>query len=158
EQEVGYCLVSAYKDDDFQKLCKMINRPDLAKKYPTHADRVGADAQSAIYPELEKFSADKTKEEFDKACKANGILSQPVWNSKEVAANEHWHMRGTLQWLDDPTFGDVLTQGPAYQLSDTPARIRWAFKPVGADNEYILSKLCGYSGSKIADLEQKEII
>jgi len=67
-------------------------------------------------------------------------------------------MRGTLQWLDDPTFGDVLTQGPAYQLSDTPARVRWAFKPVGADNEYILSKLCGYSGSKIADLEQKEII
>jgi crotonobetainyl-CoA:carnitine CoA-transferase CaiB-like acyl-CoA transferase len=101
EQEVGFCLVSAYKDEDFQKLCKMINRADLAKKYPTHADRVGADAQMAIYPELEKFAADKTKEEVDKACKANGILSQPVWNSKEVAANEHWHMRGTLQWLDD---------------------------------------------------------
>jgi hypothetical protein len=32
------------------------------------------------------------------------------------------------------------------------------FKPVGADNEYVLSKLCGYSGSAIADLEQKEII
>ena len=101
EQEVGFCLVSAYKDEDFQKLCKMINRADLAKKYPTHADRVGADAQSAIYPELEKFAADKTKEEVDKLCKANGILSQPVLNSKEVAANEHWHMRGTLQWLDD---------------------------------------------------------
>ncbi len=43
-------------------------------------------------------------------------------------------------------------------MSDTPARVRWAFKPVGADNEYILSKLCGYSGSHIAELETKEII
>ena len=115
-------------------------------------------SRSAIYPELEKFAADKTKEEFDKACKANGILSQPVWNSKEVAANEHWHMRGTLQWLDDPTFGDVLTQGVAYRLSETPGRIKHVFKPVGADNEFVLSKLCGYGGSEIADLEKKEII
>src|SRR3970282_1777712 len=43
EQEVGFCLVSAYKDEDFANLCKLINRPDLAKQYPTHADRGAAD-------------------------------------------------------------------------------------------------------------------
>jgi len=43
-------------------------------------------------------------------------------------------------------------------MSETPPRCRWVFKPVGADNEYILAKLCGFSGSHIAELEQKEII
>jgi len=158
EQEVGFCLVSAYKDEDFATLCKLINRADLAKQYPKHADRIGADAQMAIYPELDKWAADKTKEDVDKACKGAGILSQPVWNSKEVSNQEHFHLRGTLAWIDDPTFGDVLTQGVPYQLSETPGRVRWAFKPVGADNEFILAKLCGYSGSHIKELEEKEII
>ena len=114
ELEAGYCLVSAFKDEDFANLCKMINRPDLAKKYPTHADRVAADAQSAIYPELEKWSADKTKEQVWEECKKNGIVSQPVWNSKEVSAQEHYHLRGSLAWIDDPTFGDVQKIGRAH--------------------------------------------
>jgi len=158
EQEVGYCFVSAYKDEDFKKLCDLINRPDLAKKYPTHADRVAADAQTQIYPELEKWAADKTKEQVWKACVDAGLVAQPVWNSKEVSQQEHFHLRGTLKWLDDPTFGDVQTQVMPALLSETPARVRWVFKPVGADNEYVLSKLCGYSGSEIAELEAKEII
>jgi crotonobetainyl-CoA:carnitine CoA-transferase CaiB-like acyl-CoA transferase len=150
--------VSAFKDDDFAKLCKLINRDDLAKKYPTHADRVGADAQVAIYPELEKWAADKTKEEADKAFKAAGIVSQPVWNSKEVSNQEHFHLRGSLAWIDDPTFGDVLTQVHPALMSETPPRVRWAFKPVGADNEYVLAKLCGLGASEVARLEAESII
>jgi len=158
EQEVGFCFVSAYKDEDFKKLCGVVGNAELAKKYPTHADRVGSDAQVAIYPALEKWAADKTKEEVWKAFTGADLVSQPVWNSNEAAEQEHWHLRGSMQWLDDPTFGDVLTQGVAYRLSETPGRIKNVFKPVGADNEFVLAKLCGYGGSEIADLEKKEII
>jgi len=42
--------------------------------------------------------------------------------------------------------------------SETPPRHKWAFKPVGADNEYVLSKLCGLSKSKIKELESQDII
>ncbi|HSM00550.1 MAG TPA: CoA transferase, partial [Candidatus Limnocylindria bacterium] len=158
EQEVGFCFVSAYKDEDFANLCKVVGKPDLAKKYPTHADRVGADAQVAIYPEIEKWAADKTKEQVWEEFKKAGLVSQPIWNSKEVSNQEHYHLRGTLAWIDDPSFGDVQTQVHPALMSETPPRCRWVFKPVGADNEYILAKLCGYSGSHIAELEQKEII
>jgi crotonobetainyl-CoA:carnitine CoA-transferase CaiB-like acyl-CoA transferase len=119
---------------------------------------VGADAQSAIYPELEKWSADKTKEQVWEECKKAGLVSQPVWNSKEVSNQEHFHLRGSLAWIDDPTFGDVQTQVLPCIMSETPPRTRWVFKPVGADNEFVLAKLCGFSGSHIAELEQKEII
>src|SRR4030066_206415 len=134
EIEKGFCFVSAYKDDDFAKLCKLINRTDLAKQYPTHADRVGGDGQSAIYPGLEKWAADKTKERVGGECKKNGLVSQPVWNSKEVSAQEHYHLRGTLAWIDDPTFGDVQTQVHPALMSETPPRCRWVFKPGGADH------------------------
>ena len=158
EKEVGFCYVQAYKDEDFKKLCKVIGRDDLAKQYPTHADRVGADAQMAIYPEIDKWAKDKTKEEAHKALVAAGLVSQPVWNSKECSEQEHYHLRGTLAWIDDPTFGDVQTQVLPPLMSETPPRVRWAFKPVGADNEHILSKLCGLGASEIARLEAEAII
>ncbi len=158
EQEEGYILITAYEDKDFAKLCRVTGLKDLAKKYPTHDERLKPEAQSEIYAKLEAWARDKTKEEVARILDRNGILNQPVWMSKEVASQEHYFQRGELHWMDDPTFGEVLSQGPAYHLSDTPPRHKWAFKPVGADNEYILTRFCGFSKKEIEELERAEVI
>ncbi len=159
EQEEGYILVSAYTDEDWQKLCEIMGRPDLAEQYPTHDDRVEAEAQEAIYPEIEKWTADKTKEEvYHILTEENGINSQPVWSSKEVANNPHFLERGEIIWLDDPYFGEMCHQGPLAMMSDTPRRIKWAWKPVGADNEFIYQELLGFSMAEIRDLEERAVI
>ena len=101
---------------------------------------------------------DKTKEEVWKIMEDNNFNSQPVWSNKECSKQEHYHLRDEMHWLDDPYFGDVLSQGLPYHLSETPARHRWAFKPVGADNEYILQKYCGYGLDQIRELEKNDII
>ena len=62
------------------------------------------------------------------------------------------------EWLDDPTFGDLMHQGPAYKMSETPPRLKWALKPVGADNEHILGKLAGLSSEDLRRLEEQECI
>jgi len=159
EQEVGYILVSAYADTDWAKLCDAVGDGKLKAKYARHDDRVAADAQREIYSWLEKWAADKTKEDvYRLLTEKNGINTQPVWNAKEVAEHPHWKARGSVQWIDDPHFGDVLHQGPAYKLSHTPPRMKWVLKPVGADNEHILTKLAGLSGSEIKRLEAEGII
>jgi crotonobetainyl-CoA:carnitine CoA-transferase CaiB-like acyl-CoA transferase len=43
-------------------------------------------------------------------------------------------------------------------MSETPPRIKWAFKPVGADNEKVYSRLLGWSKAKIAQMEEAEVI
>jgi crotonobetainyl-CoA:carnitine CoA-transferase CaiB-like acyl-CoA transferase len=158
EQEEGYLLVTAYEDGDFARLCRAIGREDLATKYPDLDARVLPDAQREIYEALEAWAADKTKEDAARILDDNDILNQPVWNAKEVAEQPHWRERGSIQWLDDPTFGDVLAQGPAYKLSETPPRLKTAFKPVGADNEHIYTKLAGLSKSEIERLQEEEVI
>lgn len=158
ELEEGYILISAYTDEDFAKLCRVINRPDLANKFARHEDRVKAESQFELYPELEKWAKDKTKEDVARILDEAGIINQPVWMSKEVAEHPHWRERGSIIWLDDPYFGDLLVQGPAYKLSETPPRVKSCHKPVGADNEEVLSKLCGYTADEIKKLEEAEII
>ncbi len=158
EYEEGYILISAYEDKDFARLCKAVSDGKMTEKYAKHDIRVKAQSQMEIYTELEKWAADKTKEQVAAILDKENINNQPVWNSKEVANHPHWLERGAVQWLDDPTFGDLLHQGPAYKMSETPPRLKWAFKPVGADNEHILGKLAGLSAEDLRRLEEQECI
>ncbi len=158
EQEEGYILISAYEDEDFARLCRVVGDGAMAEKYARHDDRVKAESQMEIYPWLERWAADKTKEQVAAILDEASLINQPVWNAKEVANHPHWQERGSIRWLDDPTFGDLLHQGPAYKMSATPPRTKWALRPVGADNEYILGKLAGLSPEDLRRLEQEEII
>ncbi|KRT65228.1 MAG: L-carnitine dehydratase/bile acid-inducible protein F, partial [Candidatus Rokubacteria bacterium CSP1-6] len=115
-------------------------------------------SQREIYAALEAWAKDKTKEQVAQILDRARIITQPVWNAKEVASHPHWRDRGSIFWLDDPTYGDLLSQGPAYKMSDTPPRVKWALKPIGADNEFIYGKLCGLSAEELKRLEAEEII
>jgi crotonobetainyl-CoA:carnitine CoA-transferase CaiB-like acyl-CoA transferase len=158
EREEGYLLVSAYEDEDFARLCRAIGKSELGRVYKTHDVRVRADSQREIYRVLEDWAKDKTKEHAAQVLDRAGILNQPVWNAKEVANHPHWRERGAIFWMDDPTYGDVLSQGSAFKMSETPPRVKWALKPIGSDNEAIYSRLCGLSAEEIQKLEADEVI
>jgi crotonobetainyl-CoA:carnitine CoA-transferase CaiB-like acyl-CoA transferase len=158
EQEEGLILISAYEDEDFATLCKILGREDLLKKFPTHDERVKAESQWEIYPEIEKWAADKTKEQVEETMLQSGITCQPAWNSKEVATHEHFLQRGEIIWLDDPCYGEMCHQGPTTMMSETPPRVKWEMKPVGADNEYIYQKVLGFSMRHLRELEERQVI
>jgi crotonobetainyl-CoA:carnitine CoA-transferase CaiB-like acyl-CoA transferase len=158
EAEEGYILVTAYRDEDFKKLCSVIGRTDLGRSYERHNERVKAENQVTIYGAIEAWTKDKTKEEVAALLDKADLRNQPVFNSKEVAEHPHWKERGAVVWVDDPVYGDVLAQGPAFKLSDTPPRVKWTMKPVGTDNEKVYGRLLGWSKSKIAKLEEAEVV
>src|SRR5260370_35597232 len=156
ESEEGYILVSAYEDKDFARLCQAVGDGNLAGKYGKHDARVKAKSQMEIYPWLEKGASDKTKEPVAAILDKAATNNQPVWNSKEGANHPHCLERDAVQWLDDPTYGDLLHQGPAHKMSETPPPLKWALQPVGADNEHILGNLAGLSSEDLRRLEEQE--
>lgn len=158
ESEEGYILITAHTDEDFAKLCSVMDRPDLAEKFPTHADRVEPNNQVELYGEIEKWSRNMTKEEVKAILDEASIVSQPVWNAKEVAENEHYRERGSIRWMQDPVFGEMLVQGPPLKMSETPPRVKWLLKPVGMDNESVYQGVLGYSPEQIAKWEEEETI
>ena len=158
--ESRYVMVSAFQDADFKELCNIIKKPDLFSSYKTHKERVGGPAQVAVYKAIEDWAADKTRSQVVKILKEAGILAAPVMNDKEVYESEHFRTRGTIRWLDDPLFGDILTHCTysAGLLSKTPRRLMWQWRPVGADNVKIYHELLGYPMSKIEELYNRNIL
>ena len=158
--ESRYVMVSAFQDADFKELCHVIKKPDLYNSYKTHKERVGAPAQMEIYKAIEDWAKDKTRSEVVKIFKEVGILAAPVLNDREVYESEHFRHRGTIRWLDDPLFGDLLTHCTysAGLLSKTPRRLMWQWRPVGGDNVKIYHELLGYPMSKVEELYKRNII
>jgi len=57
----------------------------------------------------------------------------PVYTMAEVLADPHVRARGVFVEVDG-----VIMQGPVARLSRTPAELRWAGRPLGADTEEVL--------------------
>jgi crotonobetainyl-CoA:carnitine CoA-transferase CaiB-like acyl-CoA transferase len=158
--ESRYVMLSAFQDADFKALCDIIKKPDMFSSYKTHKERVGAPAQIEIYKAIEDWAADKTRSEVVRILKDAGLLAAPVMNDKEVYESEHFRQRGTVRWMDDPLFGDILIQS-GYScglMSKTPRKVKWLWRPVGADNVKIYHEMLGYPMAKIEEWYSKGIL
>jgi crotonobetainyl-CoA:carnitine CoA-transferase CaiB-like acyl-CoA transferase len=60
----------------------------------------------------------------------------PVYTMREVLADPHVQARNVFVEVDG-----VVMQGPVARLSRTPAEMRWAGRPLGADTEEVLGTL-----------------
>ncbi len=151
--DARYVMVSAFQDRDFQELCNITGQKQLFDKYKAHKDRVEAKPQVEVYTALEKWAADKTRSQVVKAMTDAGILAYPVMNDREVYEHPHYKERGTIRWMDDPLYGDILNMSgySAGHLSKTPRKVNWIWRPVGADNVKIYRDMLGYPISKIEE-------
>jgi crotonobetainyl-CoA:carnitine CoA-transferase CaiB-like acyl-CoA transferase len=113
-----------------------------------------------IYAALEKWAEDKTRSQVVKILQDAGLLAEPVMNDREVYECEHYRERGTIRWLDDPSFGDILTQAgySSGLMSKSPRRQNWIWRPVGADNVKIYHELLGYPTATIQEWYDKSWI
>ncbi len=159
-EDARYVLVSAFNDEDFKDLCYLIERADLWERFKTHKARLKPEAQLDIYAGLEKWAEDKTRGQVAKAISDVGLLSMPVMNDKEVYESPHYRERGSIRWIDDPLYGDVLMQSgfSVGMMSETPRRTKWIWRPVGADSVKVLHELLGYPVSQIKEMYDKGII
>ncbi|RZB34013.1 MAG: hypothetical protein SRB2_03406 [Desulfobacteraceae bacterium Eth-SRB2] len=155
--EARYAMVSAFQDEDWKELCAITGMKDLMDKYKSNNERAEGEAQIEIYAALEKWAEDKSRGEVCKTLQDAGLLAEPVCNDREYYEDEHWRMRGTVRWMDDPIFGDILQHGTYASglLSKTPRRLFWIWRPVGADNVKIYHELLGYPTKTIEEWYEK---
>ena len=145
----SYAFVAGFSDVDFAGLTNIMERPDLKERFATTRDRILKARE--LHQELERWSADLTAEEIltrfqDYMTHKRGpgtVATARLNRPQDVLGEAHWWERGVLRKVDDPDFGELLLQAPPWKLSRTPPRIKWACRPVGADNELIYLKYLG---------------
>ena len=163
----GYAFMSGFTDWNWAALCEIMNRPDLQKQFPTTKERLTPENQPIIQKEIEKFTTQYTFEELlniiteysrrpdKKGTVVTGRLNAP----KDVLEIEHFKVKKMFVELDDPHYGKLLIPNSLFRfMSASPGRVKWACRPIGADNEYIYGKYLGIGGRKLKELKEKNII
>ena len=165
----GYTFLAAYNDEAFETLMEIIERPEMAKdpRFSSFQKRTTMENEEALQDLLEEWSlrypveeviqrvqAAISKKEGRGATVVTGKVSQPA----EVLQEQNWWDRGLFQKVADPVYGELTVQGPAWKMSETPPRLKWLCRPVGADNEFIYLKYLGIGRSQLAALEKAGVI
>ncbi len=160
----GYAFVAGFSDVNFKALCAIIERPDLPDdpRFATFLERAKLEHMTPLKTEIERWSTRFTAAEIlakVQAYRGPGIVATAKANTPgEVLEEAHWRERGALQIVDDPVYGRLLLQAPPLHMTETPPRIKWSCRPVGADSEFVYGKYLGLGREALAGLRARGII
>ncbi len=150
----GYVAIVTGTDAEFRSLCRMLRRPALASdpRFASNESRREKVHARALDDVLAAWCAPRRRAQVEAAARKAGVPAAPVMTARDQVESEHFRARRTVWEHDDPVYGPMVECGPAAKLSATPARFRWAGKPVGFHNELVLKGVLGLDEARIAEL------
>jgi crotonobetainyl-CoA:carnitine CoA-transferase CaiB-like acyl-CoA transferase len=96
--------------------------------------------------------------EVEAAAVTHGFAAARVATARDKFDDKHLRARGSVWEYEDPLYGRMVEHGPGPKLSETPARIKWAAKPVGWHNHDVFTRLLGLSPSQLKALTEQKVI
>lgn len=160
----GYIFIAGFSDVNFEAICNIMERPELAKdpRFDSFLKRAKLENAAALKAEMEKWSVNYTAEEILERVllyQGEGVVGMGRSNlPSETLAESHWWERGMFQIVDDPVYGKLLIQGQPVKMTETPPRIKWACRPVGADNDFIYGKYLGLGRERLRTLRARGVV
>lgn len=153
----GHLALAVGTDTQFQKLCHLLARPDLAQNphYQQNASRV-AHRQPLIDELTAEFQHKPTAHWLTLLHEAN-IPAGPINDIPTILNDPQVQHRQMVQQHPHPTAGEVSLLGPVAKLSRTPPKITTAPPTLGQHTAEILATL-GYTPAEITQLRQDGII
>ncbi|WP_327670027.1 MULTISPECIES: CoA transferase [unclassified Streptomyces] len=110
-----------------------------------HADELDA----AVGGWIAAHTRDEVVTAFEKAEAAIA----PIYDIRDVLADEQYRALDSITELPDPDLGTVKMQNVLFRLSETPGSIQWTGRPHGSDTDEILDGL-GLSQADIVSLRE----
>jgi formyl-CoA transferase/CoA:oxalate CoA-transferase len=150
----GDFVLAVGNDDQFRRLCKVVERPDLGSdpRFATNAGRV--EHYGALKPELDATFAKWQRKDLVEALIAAGVPCGGVRSVAEALADPQTAAREMVKVLAHPTAGEVRALGSPLKLSETPAEVREAPPVLGQHTDAILRQDVGLSDEEIRGLRE----
>jgi formyl-CoA transferase len=153
----GHITLSASNQRIFERVARAIDREDLIaeERFATNEKRVAnADALDA---EIEAWTREHPTEEVIETIEAEGGILGPVYDMRDIFADEQYAARDNVVSVDDEEVGRFRTHGVVPKFSRTPGEVTHAGPPHGEHNVEVYSEL-GLDAEEIAELESEGVI
>lgn len=134
----GFIAIACGNDGLFRKLCRLLERDDLAQdpRFATNSLRLSH--REELIPILRDILLQRDSGEWLASLRGAGIPSAPINTVSEALRDEQVAARGLIWECDHPTAGSIHLVGSPMHFSETPTRLYKAPPMLGEDNKTIL--------------------
>jgi crotonobetainyl-CoA:carnitine CoA-transferase CaiB-like acyl-CoA transferase len=149
-----FAALAAPAPDEFKGLCTAMGKPELANdpRFQDHTTRLKDVNALAILKIIADWAVTKTADQIEKLGKKHGFAASRLHTAKDEFEDSHRRTRGFIKEIDDPMYGKYVDHEFPVMMSKTPPKHRWSVRPVGFDNDFIMTKILGRSQTQLNEL------
>jgi crotonobetainyl-CoA:carnitine CoA-transferase CaiB-like acyl-CoA transferase len=134
------------------RVYRAVDRADLAED-PEYVEPVRRqDHALEIDQAVADWIAKRTLDEVMAVFEAAEVAAAPIYDARQLLADEHLRARGSFIQVDDPDFGKATVQAPVVLMSETPGRVDHLGRGLGEDNDAIYGGLLGIDAERLEAL------
>ncbi len=153
-----WLAVSSASPNIALRVFRAIDRPELVAD-PEYADPVKRQARALEVDWLvADWVAGRTLEEAMAVFERAEVAAAPVYDARQLLADEHLRARGTFPQVEDPDLGPMTVQAPVARMSESPGRVDHLGRALGADNDAVYGGLLGLDAERLTGLRATGVI
>jgi crotonobetainyl-CoA:carnitine CoA-transferase CaiB-like acyl-CoA transferase len=153
-----YVCIVAGSDANFHRLCRAMDRADLADdpRFARLADRAArSDEINGIVAEWTRTLAST---EIEARCVEHDVPVATAYSAADIAADEHMQARGDLITVADSVIGPVRQQAPFPRFVGDDVPIPSSAPRLGEHNEEVWCGLVGLTAAELAHHQEQGTI
>lgn len=151
-----WVALACTNDKMFERLAAVMERPELAREYPTSVVR--ANNRAFINSTVAEWIGARDLREVIRATQAGGVPCAQIYSIRDIFEDPQYRARENLMRVDDPRAGDLVLPAPLPRLSETPPTFRHAGRALGADNDDVFVNLLGLSHDDLRAVRETGVI
>src|SRR5579863_1941731 len=153
----GHINIASAGDEIFRRLCRALDRPDLADHPDYRTGRLRSHNRQALNAAIAAITKERDSAEWIERFNEAGVPAGPIYAIDQVFADPQVRHLGIAKPVEHAALGRIELVGQAVSLSRTPSRLDTASPEPGEHSEAILREL-GYSEADIAGLRQRRVV
>src|ERR1700694_4141742 len=156
--DAKYVCIVAGSDQNFRRLCRAMQRPDLATdpRFATLAER--ARRGDEINGIVSAWTSSLPADDVEKACIAADVPVATAYTVADIFADEHMQARHDLVTVSDPVLGAVRQQAPFPRLDGQIPEAPSGAPRLGEHNDEVWRGIMGLSAEELAGLQDAGVI
>lgn len=151
----AWVAIACTNDKMFARLCKAMDRPDLAARFGAVADRLRD--RMIVDGEVTAWTRSHARAEVMARCLAHEVPAGPINSIADIFEDPHFAARENILRVADTVLGEVAIPNVVPRLSVTPGHVDTLGPVLGEGNADIYGGLLGLSADELADLRARGV-
>jgi crotonobetainyl-CoA:carnitine CoA-transferase CaiB-like acyl-CoA transferase len=153
-----WVAISTSADRIAERVLRLVGRPDIAEAPWFASGRQRADHADELDEVVGAWIGEHTRDEVVAAFEEAGAAVAPIYSPGELIDDPQVTALDMVTTVEDPDLGPMRMQNVLFRMSETPGRIRFTGRALGADTDDVLSAELGVDDERLADLRDRGVV